>query len=61
MTISADVTIKFKFNNICSLEDLYDTGMTLREMVELLINEDSLMGCVEDDYEILSVVANDES
>ena len=60
-SLSADVIVKFKFTNICGTQDLIDCGMSLKEMVEMLFEEEGLMGCVEDDYEVVSVASSDES
>lgn len=53
--MDADVIIKFRFNNVCSKQDLEDTRMSFKEMVELLIQECGLFGVCEDEYEIIEV------
>lgn len=60
--LSADIHVKFRFNNICTQEDLDDDGWTLEEMVRFVIKEEGLMGIVDDEQgEITSIeeVRND--
>ncbi len=54
-TIAADVTIRFRFDNICGSDDLEDT--TLREMVVNLLVSEGLSGIVDNDgYRVVEVV-----
>ena len=54
-TLNAQVTVRFSFCNICRQQDLDDCEMTLHEMVETLIEEEGLMGCVDGEFEIVKV------
>ena len=40
--MNAEITVKIKINNICDSEDLKDTRMTFKEMVEWLIKEEGI-------------------
>ena len=53
--MDAEVTIKFQFNSVCSKRDLEDTGMSFEEMVKYLLEEEGILGCCEDKYEVLEV------
>ena len=54
--LSADIYVKFRFNNICSQEDLDEDGWTLEELIRFLIKEEGLMGIVDDELsEILKI------
>ena len=52
--MDAMVTIKFRFDDICTELELIDTGMTFSQMVKLLIEEDGICSCM-DNYEIVKV------
>ena len=46
--MDAEITIKAVFKNVCSKQDLIDTEMTFREMVELLVDAEGILGVVEE-------------
>jgi hypothetical protein len=53
-TMNANVTIKFRFNNICSSKDLDE--ISLDEMVKYLIQEEGIGSFLNDDnYKIINV------
>jgi len=53
--LGADVVIKFRVPNLCTQEDLEDTGMTLEEMVRWIIDEGGLFGVADDEFEYVSI------
>lgn len=46
--LAADIIVKHHFPNICTQEDLDEDGWTLEDMVRHLIEEEGLMGIVDD-------------
>lgn len=55
--MDANVTIRFKFLSVCDAQELKECDMTLLEMVEMLIEQEGIMGCVDEEYEIIGVEA----
>jgi hypothetical protein len=54
--MDAFVTVMFKFENICSEEDLTRCNMTLSDMTKYLIKEEGLFGVVDtENYKIVNV------
>ena len=54
--MDAIVTVRFKFPNVCTPEDLIEDGVTFEEEVKRLIKEEGLMNVVKDiNGEILEV------
>ena len=53
--LNAKVTIRFRFNNVCTNANLKEENMSLTEMVKFCLDEEGLQGCLEDEFEIVSV------
>jgi hypothetical protein len=57
--INAHLLVQFKINNVCTMQDLADLDMSLRQMVENLIQSEGLFGICEEDYKIINVYIGD--
>lgn len=53
--MDAIVTIKYRIPNVCNPEDLENTGTTFNEVVQLILEDEGMIGSRDVDGELLGV------